>query len=116
MDRIIDRIESVMRKKGITRYQIEKSLGIRQSTFKNWVNGTEPGVEKIVAILKYVEVSADDIFEIKDVNNLTDNERELLEAFRRLPERDQIKEIGKMEDKADKISNNQDTSSTCRTG
>lgn len=81
--RIIDKIEEIMKNKGITRYQIEKNLGIKQSTFKNWVNGTEPGVEKIVAILKYLEVSADQIFEIeKPSEELTKDEIMLLKAYR----------------------------------
>lgn len=79
--RIIDKIEEIMKTRGITRYQIEKNLGIKQSTFKNWVNGTEPGVEKIIAILKYLEVSADEIFEL-DKHEMTERERELLEAYR----------------------------------
>lgn len=82
--RIIDRIEKIMNEKGITRYQIEKNVGIKQSTFKNWVNGTEPGVEKIVAILKYLEVSADEIFEInKSPLELTEIEKQLLYAYQK---------------------------------
>lgn len=82
--RIIDKIELVMKSKGITRYQIEKNLGIKQSTFKNWVNGTEPGVEKIVAILKYLELSADEIFELKEKepNVLNEEETKIIEAYR----------------------------------
>jgi len=81
--RIIDKIEKIMNERGITRYQIEKNIGIKQSTFKNWVNGTEPGVEKIVAILKYLEVSADEIFELKkEPLNFTLEEKQLLESYR----------------------------------
>lgn len=80
---IIEKIEIIMKEKGITRYQIEKNLGIKQSTFKNWINGTEPGVEKIVKILKYLEVSADELFELTPkTETLTQEERNILEAYR----------------------------------
>lgn len=97
----IEKIELIMKEKGISRYQIEKSLGIKQSTFKNWVNGTEPGVEKIITILKYLEVSADEIFEIDSKQTLNAHEKELLSYFRQLPEPEQLRELGRLEARAE---------------
>lgn len=41
----------------------------------------------------------------KERLNLTENEKEMLEIFRLLPEREQVKMIGRLEDKAKEIEN-----------
>lgn len=104
---IIENIEKVMKQKGITAYKLEKDIGIKQQTFSNWKTGTKASVEKIIEIINYLGVSPNEIFEYSETEEkippekkLTENEQELLKYFRKLPEREQIKEIGRIEDKA----------------
>lgn len=114
---IIENIEHIMMEKGITAYRLEKDTGIKQTTFQGWKRGSQPAADKIELLIQYLKVSANDIFGMEDKKEeLTDNETELLEAFRRLPEREQVKEIGRMEEKAERFSNQQEISSTSRTG
>ena len=101
----IEKIVKIMQERGITAYQLEKDTGIRQSTFAKWKNGTQPTLDKVITILNYFQVSADEIFDLNN-NHLTENERELLELFQQLPEREQIKFIGKLEDTAEKFKGN----------
>lgn len=106
--KIINRLEIKMKEKGISAYKIEKDLGIKQSTFTSWRKGSEPSAEKIAEIIKYIGVSPNEIFGYNekdpkadpDQEQLTENEKEMLKFFRQLPEREQIKMIGRIEDKA----------------
>lgn len=106
--KIINNIEIKMKEKGITAYKIEKDLGIKQSTFTSWRKGSEPSAEKVFEIIKYIGVSPNEIFGYNekgpdpdpDQEDLTENEKEMLKYFRMLPEREQVKMIGRIEDKA----------------
>lgn len=49
-----------------------------------------------------------------DLNNLTENEKELLQHFQKLPEREQIKFIGRIEDAAARYQ--EEKSSTSKIG
>ncbi len=99
-----------MKEKGITAYKIEKDLGIKQSTFTSWRKGSEPSAEKIFEIIQYIGVSPNEIFGYNEPEAnqdpeqlLTENEKELLKYFRQLPEREQVKMIGRIEDKANQF-------------
>lgn len=108
---IISNLEKIMKQKGITAYKIEKEIGIKQSTFTSWKKGTEPSAEKIKQIIQYIGVSPNEIFgynepeQDADQEDLTENEIELLKYFRLLPDREQVKMIGRMEDKAKEYKN-----------
>jgi len=97
-----EKILEVMEDRNITAYEICKNLHISNTTFSSWKKGSKPSVNTAIEILRYLQLSADEMFELNTFKpQLTENEVELLAAFRRLPEREQIKEIGKMEDKAE---------------
>ena len=99
--KLIENIEKIMKIKGISAYQIEKDIGIRQTTFQGWKRGSEPSADKIIKLLQYLEVSPNELFGYSDIINLTDNEKEMLNLFKQLPEREQIKFIARLEDKID---------------
>ncbi len=101
---IIENIEKIMKSKSITAYQIEKDIGISQNTFSNWRKGSQPSVDKIIKILPYLGVSPNELFGYEPVKTLTENEKELLNLFQQLPEREQIKFIGRLEDVVDKYN------------
>lgn len=113
----INKLTEILKEKNITQYKLCKDLEIGQSTFSSWKKGKSPSVEKIIAIVRYLEISADWLLEIDSKkNNLTKNEQELLDNFKILPEREQIKLIGIVEEKAKPYQETQGKSSESQTG
>lgn len=115
---IIEKLEEIMKKKKITAYQMEKDIGISQTTFSNWKKGRQPTVDKLIKILPYLEVTPNELFGYSQEHKLSENETELLKYFNLLPEREQIKFIGRVEDAAEKYSdiNNECQSSNSKIG
>lgn len=100
---IINNLLEIMKNKGITAYQLEKDVGINQTTFYNWKKGKQPPADKLLKIITYMEVSPNEVFGYEQTPKLTENEKELLELFQQLPEREQIKFIARLEDKVEQI-------------
>ena len=98
---IIDNLIKIMNAKGITAYQLERDIGINQTTFYNWKKGKQPPADKLQKIITYLEVTPNEVFGYEIAPELTDNEKELLNLFKQLPEREQIKFIARLEDKID---------------
>lgn len=80
----INCVLETMEKKGITAYKLCKDLGFSQQTFSNWKTGKIPALDKAMAIIIYLGLSADEIFGIKKEEiNISSDEICLLEAYRR---------------------------------
>lgn len=94
---VIENIIRIMESKGITAYKLEKDIGINAATFNHWKNGTQPPADKLEKIISYLKSSPNEVFGYENIE-LTENEQELLELFRQLPEREQIKCIGRLEE------------------
>lgn len=114
---LIEVIEKIMKEKNITAYQMEKDIGIKQTTFSNWKKGRQPTADKILKILPYLEVTPNELFGYSDIRKeLTENEIELLQYFNQLPEREQIKCIARVEDQAAQYKSKQCQSSDTKIG
>lgn len=74
-------------------------LGISSGTLSNWKNkGMLPDGKKLIELSQIFEVSIDYLLTGKSSEpKLTDKEEELLKHFRRLPESEQWKLIGRTE-------------------
>lgn len=101
---IVENILKIMESKQITVYRMEKDIGIRQTTFISWKKGSQPPADKLLKIAQYLEVTPNEIFGYENSINLNENELEMLELFRKLPEREQIKFIGRLEDKVSQFT------------
>ena len=101
---IVENILKIMESKQITVYRMEKDTGIRQTTFISWKKGSQPPADKLLKIARYLEVTPNEIFGYEKSINLNENELEMLELFRKLPEREQIKFIGRLEDKVSQFT------------
>ena len=88
-----------METKHISGYRMEKEAGINQSTLGSWRKGSQPPADKLDKICQYLGVTPNELFGYETPIFLTENEKELLDLFKRLPEREQIKIIGRLEDK-----------------
>lgn len=100
---LVQNIVLLLKEKGITPAQMERDIGIRQSTFISWKKGSQPAADKIIKILQYLEVSPNELFGYETAQELSDNEKELLNLFKQLPEREQIKFIARLEDRIDEL-------------
>ncbi len=79
----INCVLETMEKKGITAYKLCKDIGLSQQTFSNWKSGKMPALDKAIAIIIYLGLSADEIFGIVKKNiDLLPEEQNLLEAYR----------------------------------
>lgn len=97
---VIDNIIKIMSEKNITAYKLEKDISINAATFAHWKSGTQPPADKLEKIISYLKVTPNEIFGYKAETELNENEKELLEHFKKLPEREQIKFIARVEDAA----------------
>lgn len=78
-----NKILRIMDERGITAYQICKNLHISNTTFSSWKKGTKPSIDKVIEILRYLQLSADEIFELTNNSEvLTESEKLLLNAYR----------------------------------
>ena len=109
---IIENIIKIMEKQGITAYKLEKEAGINATTFYNWKNGKQPPADKLYKIITYLGVTPNEIFGYETEEQLSENEKELLEQFRKLPEREQIKFIGRLEEAANNFTIKNESSDT----
>ena len=98
----INILTNLMKDKSINTLDLQRDTGISESTYRNWKRGSQPTAEKIIILSKYFDISSDMLLGLKEPLELTENDKELLELFRTLPEREQIKLIGKVEDLVNK--------------
>lgn len=96
----IDNLNKIIKEKGITKAKLAREAGIPDSTLRSWENGKDPSLNKVIKISRYFGISIDelvdnDIYRIE----LSENEKELLNLFKQMSEREQIKLIGVVEDR-----------------
>lgn len=77
----IDRLMETLEKKKISQYKLCKDLNIGQSTISSWKKGKIPTADKIIALVRYLEVSADWLLGT-EMQRLTLEEQNLLDAYR----------------------------------
>lgn len=58
-----DKILKVMNEQNISAYQLEEETGLSHSTISSWKRGTTPTIDKAVKVIKYLGLSADELFE-----------------------------------------------------
>lgn len=118
MGEINKRLFEKMEEKQIKPTKLADFLGINKSVIYSWrTRNTDPGSEFIVQICDCIDVSIEWLItgvEKPDINNLTENEKEMLQYFKKLPDREQIKFIGRIEEAAAQHQNEE--SSTSKTG
>lgn len=114
----INKLTQILENKHITDYKFCKDLGLSKNSINHWKNGSYPTIDKLEKIITYLEISPYDLLEVETKeksSGLTELEKELLQYFRAMPEREQLRYIGKLEDAAEPFL--QETKlSTSRTG
>lgn len=79
-----EKILKAMEEKKVTAYEICKNLNISQTTFSSWKKGSKPSIDKAIDIIRYLQLSADEIFDLKEKepDELTEEEKKIIEAYR----------------------------------
>lgn len=76
-----EKILKIMDERGISAYEICKNLKISNTTFSSWKKGSKPSIDKAIEILRYLQLSADEIFELTKTD-YTDEEKQIIDAYR----------------------------------
>lgn len=110
---ICERMFEIMDKKGVTSYQIGKTLGLAKSTLSNWKSrNTDPPAQYLVPICNLLHCSVSYLLTGQDetetekapVPGISENGCEMLELFEQLPEREQILLIGRLQEMVSPVS------------
>ena len=101
---LIEELLRIMNSKGIKPAQMERDTGIKQTTFIGWKKGAQPTADKLIKIIEYLDITPNELFGYDKSIGMNRNEREMLDLFRQLPEREQIKFIGRLEDKVSQFT------------
>lgn len=116
---INNRLFTLLEQKKITKADLARHLGINKTVVSSWSSrGTNPPIEFTVQICELLGVSIEYYITGKNevTNKITSEEKEMLDLFRKLPEKERMREIGRLEEKAEQYSNQQEISSSSRTG
>lgn len=101
---ICERLFSEMDSKGLTAYGLCKVLGVTTTVTTNWKQrNTDPPAKYILPICEYVGCSVEYLLTGEDtkkapVLGMSENGREMLELYERLPERDQLLLLGRLQE------------------
>ena len=87
-------LRRLMEKKGVSRQDLSKVLGVSYFTISDWVNGKKyPRMDKVEMLADYFGILKSDLIEEKGIDKLpppvqelTEGETMLLELFRQIPE------------------------------
>lgn len=98
MKEIVDKIVREMKNQGITAKKLEEDTQIGVNTIAVWKRGTQPTVEKLIKVIKYLGISADTLFEINTDNRTSDEKaleelRYMRKVFNLILDSDDIKDI-----------------------
>lgn len=105
---VADRIKQRMKELNLKQIDIVEKSGISKPAMSNYMNAIRiPDTETILKLSNILDTSIEWILigESMNVNFLGENETEMLQYFKMLPEREQIKFIGKIEDVAKQYEN-----------
>jgi transcriptional regulator with XRE-family HTH domain len=103
MNIVYDKIIEQVNKNSLTGKELGNMLGLKKSPLTDWKNEkSKPTLEQLIKLCEIFAISSDELLGLNTTDKLSENEQELLSIFKQLPEREQIKFIGKAEDYLEK--------------
>jgi transcriptional regulator with XRE-family HTH domain len=91
---IVRRIDEILQKKSMVRKNVLIALGLNSSSFTDWSKrGTIPSADKALAVADYLGVPLRWLLTGEDETGLAPDERDVLNSYRRLDDRDR-QEVG----------------------
>lgn len=93
MSEISSRIDNALSEKQITRAELSRQTGIPVTTIKSWISGAIPNAEAAYKVAQYLGVTVEWLVtgietNQTEIKKYTEQERELIDIFRNLDERD----------------------------
>lgn len=103
---INQRLFEMLEQRGFKSSDLAKFLNIRDSTVCTWKQrGTNPPSDYLLRICEFLNISTNYLLSGEEVKpQLNENQTELLELFNQLPEREQLKVIGMVEEKVKNLT------------
>lgn len=91
------RLTDLLVQKNHSQAELARYVGVKNNTVSDWINkGTSPKIEHLYRIAEFFEVSHDVLMIGKEKSpSLPNDEQELLSYYKKLPEREQMKLIGR---------------------
>ena len=91
------RLTDLLVQKNHSQAELARYVGVKNNTVSDWINkGTSPKIEHLYRIAEFFEVSYDVLMTGKEKSpSLPNDEQELLSYYKKLPEREQMKLIGR---------------------
>lgn len=96
---MVDRIIQLIKQKGLSINAVEKQLGFGNGAIKRFATSS-PSVDKIIALSNFLNVSVGYIITGEETS-LNDDEQELVSYYKKLPEKDRQRLIGRASALAD---------------
>lgn len=119
MQTIGERLRQWRKEQKLTTSEIAEKTGISAGGLSEYENNKKLiGSKVLLSLFSEYHIDINWILTGERNNNIifTENEKELLEHFQKLPDREQIKFIGRIEDAATKYQDQQEESSPSKTG
>lgn len=110
------RLEECMKQANFSNTRLTKELNLSKNAIGNYKNNQIPNAAILYNISQILGTTMEYLLTGKQSENLTDNEKEMLKNYRMLPEREQIKFIGKIEDVAIQYKQGQEKSLDSKIG
>ena len=112
----IRRIRDCIKKSNITQKEISAKLGISEDSMVRYLKGTSQfKLDMLVQLSEILQISLCYLITGKEESNLTEKEQELIMLFRKLPDSEKERELGRLEGKIEQYQD-QEKLSTSRTG
>lgn len=83
---IVERIKARCKEKGTSMNALEKQLGFGNGNIRRW-DTQVPGSDKVIAVANTLEISIDYLLTGKDAADLTEEEQQLVDLYRRADDR-----------------------------
>ena len=105
---IVERIDKSLHSKALTRVQLAPQVGITPATISAWnTRGTIPAADVAIKIADFLGVSVEWLITGHDPDGLTESDRELLNMYHLLDERDKEDVRGIIEGKLERSMSRQ---------
>lgn len=80
---LYERINLLCKENGITGKELGEKLGLKKSPLTDWKNKkSKPTIDQIITICEIFAVSANYLLFGKEINNLTQEEQKIIDAYR----------------------------------
>lgn len=93
----IERIKYYTKKLKITEKKMLDDLGYSKNLILSWRKGSEPSINKLMSIAKYLNIDFAYLITGEEKYNLKEEDKKVIELLNEIDENEKIKEIARLE-------------------